>query len=120
YMDLGCWLHQGTLGLLRALDDLDHAPALPLGERPRFADAHRVAQLRAALVMRGDRLRAVDLLTVEAVGEATLHRDSHRLLHLVAHHRACPNFPPAALRHAEALSFKIVCMRAISRPIERS
>src|SRR5207253_3191475 len=94
--------------------------SIPVVKRPRFVVAHRVARLRAVLVMRGDRLGAVDLLAVKTVRKATLHRDGHRLLHLVAHHGPGTNFPAAAFDHADALSFRIVCIRAISRRIARS
>src|SRR4029077_7047555 len=106
--------------LFRLLDDLDHPPALPFRQGPRFHDAHRVAQLGAVLVMRGDRLGAVDLLAVEPVREPALHRDRDGLLHLVAHDGPRPNFPTAALGHAFTLSFRIVWIRAMSRRIVRN
>src|SRR6185436_9942435 len=61
-------------------------------------------------------------LAVEAVRKATLHRDRHGLLHLVAHHDARTDFPATALPlvHADALSFRIVLIRAMSRRIVRS
>src|SRR2546427_5416924 len=106
-LELRFLLDHGSLRLLRAFDDCDHAPALALGQRPRFHDAHRVTRLGAVLVVRRDRLGPGDLLAVKAMGEATDHRDRHRLLHFVADDGPGPNFPAAALDHADALSCKI-------------
>src|SRR6266496_2199668 len=113
-------LYHGSLArLFRALEDLDHPPALALGQRPGLHDAHRIALFGAVLVVRGHRLGAVDLLAVKAVGEATDHRDRDGLLHLVAHHDAGPDLaapPPDAF----VLSRRMVWIRAMSRRIARS
>src|SRR6267378_2037699 len=99
-------------------DDLDHAPPLRLRERPRLHDAHRVSDLRAVLVVRGDPLRAHDLLAVEPVREAARQRHGHGLLRLVAHDDAGTHL--AAGPHADFLSRRMVSMRAMSRRMVRN
>src|SRR5712691_8484887 len=106
--------------LFRSLDDLDHPPPFPFGQGPSLHDAHRVARLGAVLVVRRHRFGAGDLLAVKAMGKAPDHRDRDRLLHLVADDGTGPNLSAAAFDHADALSFKMVLIRAMSRRIVRS
>src|SRR5207249_9379959 len=90
---VSCW----TMRLLGLLHDLEHAPALLLGERPRLGDADEIAH--AALV-----LLVVDLepgallhcLAVQPVRLGRAHLDDDRLVHLVGDHRAEADLAPAA------------------------
>src|SRR6266550_2181399 len=89
---VSCWTT-----LSRLLHDLEHAPALLLGDRPRLGDADEVAH--AALV-----LLVVDLepgallhrLAVQPVRPGRAHLDDDRLVHLVGDHRAETDLAPAA------------------------
>src|SRR5262249_28882623 len=75
--------------LFRLLDDFLNAPALLLGHRARFDDAHQVAH--AGLVLLVVDLEACALphrLAVEAVGLARADLDDDGLVHLVGDDRA--------------------------------
>src|SRR5207249_129567 len=79
----------GVLDRRRAAgQDLLHAPALPLGERPRLDDADGVALLRALLVVGHEGRGAPDGLVVDRVLHEPLHRHHHALLHLGRDHHA--------------------------------
>src|SRR5688572_12392900 len=85
--------------LPRALDDLDEPPALVLGQRTRFSDAHEVPRLRRVLlVVRFQLGRVRDHLPVDGMRHAPLDRHDNGLLHLVAHDTAQARFAHAALR----------------------
>src|SRR5277367_5264368 len=69
-------------------------PALALGDRAAFADAHLVADLEAiGLVVGGVLLRARDELLVDRVHDAPLDQDRYGLVALVAHHLAQQDSP---------------------------
>src|SRR5690554_6585921 len=73
-----CWIIAASPGLL---DDVDQAPPLQFGQRPRLHDADHVPLLRLArLVVRVVLLRAYDLLAVERVRDSPLDGDDQRLL----------------------------------------
>src|SRR5213594_2395712 len=96
--------------LLRPLDDVDHPPALGLGQGPRLHDPDRVPGLRPELVVGGDRLRPYQLLAVQPVREPPRQRNCDGLLHLVAHHHARADLTGAP--HAGCLSRRMVWIRA--------
>src|SRR5262245_53655846 len=86
-----CWIISVFLSalLLGALDQLDHAPALGLGERPGLHDPDHVADpvlvlLVVRVVLLGPRL----LLAVEGVRDAALDHHRDGLVGLVALHDA--------------------------------
>src|SRR6476620_634529 len=92
-------LDHGRPPLPCAVDDFDQAPPLVLRQRPRLDDAHRVADLRRVLLVVGlQTLRARHHLAIDGVRHATLDRDHHRLLHLVAHHEARARFARVPVR----------------------
>src|SRR2546425_9945206 len=129
---LSCWITLAPPPLPCALDDLDDAPALRLGERARLHDAHRVPHLCTLVVVGRDLFGAHHLLAVEAVREAPHQRHRHRALHLVAHDDAGARFalpPLPPLRpllllllpaHACLRSRRMVWSRAMSRRSVRS
>src|SRR6266513_2334819 len=96
---VSCWTT-----LSRLLHDLEHAPALLLGDGTRLGDADQVAH--AALV-----LLVVDLepgallhrLAVEAMRPGRADLDDDRLVHLVGDDRAQADLAPAARRSLRQL-----------------
>src|SRR3954470_12394527 len=92
-------LDHGRSPLPCTLHDLDDPPPLVLRQRPGLHDPHGVADLRRVLLVVGlQALRARHHLAVDGVRHATLDRDHHRLLHLVAHHEAGARLARAAGR----------------------
>src|ERR1700690_840474 len=90
--------------LLRALDQLFHAPALVAGKGTRLDDQHAVAHLVfVLLVVRLELLPRRHELAVLVVGEPSLHDDHPRVLHLVAGHDADQLPPPRLLAAPRAL-----------------
>src|SRR5690606_21163807 len=88
-----CWIIAASPG---SFEDLDDAPALQLGQRPRLHDPHHVPLARRVLlVVRVVLLRTRDLLAVKGVRHATLDGDHHRLLHLGADHLPDARLPSA-------------------------
>src|SRR5437773_2383353 len=79
------------------LHDLEHAPALLLGDGARLGDAHEVAD--TALVLLVVDLEAgalLDRLAVEAVGLGRADLDDDRLVHLVGDDGSQADLAPAA------------------------
>src|SRR6185503_9527037 len=90
-------LDHGRPPLPCTLHDLDDTPPLVLRQRTRLHDPHGVADLRRVLLVVGlQALRARHHLAVDGMRHATLDRDHHRLLHLVAHHEAGARLARAA------------------------
>src|SRR5437867_1262806 len=90
---VSCW----TIRLLGLLHDLEHSPALLLGEGARLGDADEVAH--AALVLLVVDLEArplADGLAVQAVGLGRPDLDDDGLVHLVGDDGAEANLAPAA------------------------
>src|SRR5438093_407554 len=90
---VSCW----TIRLLGLLHDLEHPPALLLGEGARLGDADEVAH--AALVLLVVDLEArplADCLAVQAVGLGRPDLDDDGLVHLVGDDGAETNLAPAA------------------------
>src|SRR3954462_6833173 len=70
------------IGSLRLLDDLDHAPALELGERAGLDDAHYIADAGlVALVVGVQSRRATHDLVVHGVRLGRVDADRDRLVH---------------------------------------
>src|SRR5439155_21809618 len=97
---VSCWTT-----LSRLLHDLEHAPALLLGDGTRLGDAHEVAH--AALV-----LLVVDVepgallhrLAVQAMSLGLADLDDDRVVHHVGDNGAQADLAPAAGRDARGLS----------------
>src|SRR6059036_608828 len=90
---VSCW----TIRLLGLLHDLEHPPALLLGEGARLGDADEVAN--AALVLLVVDLEArplADGLAVQAVGLGRPDLDDDGLVHLVGDDGAEADLAPAA------------------------
>src|SRR6058998_3354403 len=90
---VSCW----TIRLLGLLHDLEHSPALLLGEGARLGDADEVAH--AALVLLVVDLEArplADGLAVQAVGLGRPDLDDDGLVHLVGDDGAEADLAPAA------------------------
>src|ERR1700752_2181439 len=91
------WIMAGTLSSSLVAGSgvgRHHFPALALGNRTAFADEHRIADLvHVRFVMRGITLRTADELLVDRVHDATLDRDDHGLVVLVADHGALQHSP---------------------------
>src|SRR5438034_3179707 len=97
---VSCWTT-----LSRLLHDLEHAPALLLGDGTRFGDAHEVTH--AALVLLVVDLEPGALLHRLAVQTMSLGRadlDDDRLVHLVGDDGAQADLAPAARRGGRCLS----------------
>src|SRR5438093_13476066 len=91
---VSCW----TIRLLGLLHDLEHPPALLLGDGARLGDADEVAH--AALVLLVVDLEAgplLDGLLVEPVRLGCADLDDDRLVHLVRDHSAQPDLALVAL-----------------------
>src|SRR6266545_4396982 len=66
------------------LQDLAHAPALALRQRPRLLDDHPVADVDAGVLrVREELAGALDVLQIHGVPEHVLDRHDDGLLHLV-------------------------------------
>ena len=80
----GLVLDHGLRRILRALHDLDQAPALGARQRPRLADDHGVADVGVvALVVRVQRARGAHDLLVAAVAPGDVDPHGDRLVGLV-------------------------------------
>src|SRR5437764_8062815 len=89
---VSCWTT-----LSRLLHDLEHAPALLLGDRPRLGDADEVADTALVLGVVDLETRALlDRLAVQAVGLRGADLDDDGLVHLVADHGAEADLASAA------------------------
>src|SRR5256712_12821742 len=90
---VSCWTT-----LSRLLHDLQHAPALLLGDRARLGDAHEVAHAALVLLVVDLEPRALlQRLLVQAVRARRAHLDDDRLVHLVGDHGAQADLALAAL-----------------------
>src|SRR5438067_1648966 len=89
---VSCWTT-----LSRLFHDLEHAPALLLGDGARLGDADEVADAALVLGVVDLETRALlDSLAVQAVGLRGADLDDDGLVHLVADHGAEADLAPAA------------------------
>src|ERR1700693_76868 len=89
---VSCWIT-----LLRLLHDLEHPPALLLGDGARLGDADQVADATLVLLVVNLELRApLDGLAIQTVGLGCADLNDDRLVHLVGDHRAEPDLALAA------------------------
>src|ERR1700674_1210816 len=87
-------------GSFRPFLALDHRPALEPGYRPVLLDPYDVADREFVLLVVGVIVLGAPYRPLEErVGEAALDTDDHRLVLLVAHHRALQH----AFRHSPLL-----------------
>src|SRR6516225_4492230 len=71
-----------------------HFPALAPGQRPAFADAHRIAHLEAvALVVRHKLLRTHHIFLIDRMLDSAVDANDHGLVGHVAHHHALQYAP---------------------------
>src|SRR4029450_4678392 len=109
------WIMGGSLAVRRLAGarahDLLDAPALVLGQRPGLHDAHRVALLRALLVVGHEGGREPDGLAVHRVLDQALHRHHDRLGHLGLDHHAHQLVPPADRGLAARLAAHLLPLR---------
>src|ERR1041384_960297 len=92
---VSCW----TTSLSGLLDDLEYAPALLLGDRPRLGDAHQVAHAALVLLVVDLELGALlNRLAVQAMGLGRADLHDHGLVHLVCDDGAQPDLAPASRR----------------------
>ena len=96
--------HAGT-SLFRLLDDLNHAPALILGQGAGLHDLHTVASAALVVFVVGLELHsALQDFLVEGVLHAVLHGNDDGLIHLVGHNGAHTGLSQIAFHRLPSLT----------------